>query len=307
MCVMSAPQPLHQELAPEAQAELSRPVIITGLSGGGLSTAAKVFEDKGYFVSQNLPPQLIVELLDLASRDDSPVDRLAVVTDVRALRFNGSLLDTIERVKERGFSPFVLFLEARDDVLIRRFDSVRRTHPLQGDSTLQHGIERERELLETLRSRADVIIDTSNLSVHDLRRAVEASVGELPAGRQHVTVESFGFKHGSPRDADVVLDVRFLPNPYWVEELRDFRGVDEPVANFVLSQPGASEYVDNFVNLLGSTLAGYRHEGKDFITVGVGCTGGHHRSVAVSEEIGKRLRQQGNVDVSIIHRDLERN
>ncbi len=307
MCVMSAPQPLHQELAPEAQAELSRPVIITGLSGGGLSTAAKVFEDKGYFVSQNLPPQLIVELLDLASRDDSPVDRLAVVTDVRALRFNGSLLDTIERVKERGFSPFVLFLEARDEVLIRRFDSVRRTHPLQGDSTLQHGIERERELLETLRSRADVIIDTSNLSVHDLRRAVEASVGELPAGRQHVTVESFGFKHGSPRDADVVLDVRFLPNPYWVEELRDFRGVDEPVANYVLSQPGASEYVDNFVNLLGSTLAGYRHEGKDFITVGVGCTGGHHRSVAVSEEIGKRLRQQGNVDVSIIHRDLERN
>lgn len=307
MCVMSAPQPLHQELAPESQAELSRPVIITGLSGGGLSTAAKVFEDKGYFVSQNLPPQLIVELLDLASRDDSPVDRLAVVTDVRALRFNGSLLDTIERVKERGFAPFVLFLEARDDVLIRRFDSVRRTHPLQGDSTLQHGIERERELLETLRSRADIIIDTSNLSVHDLRRAVEASVGELPAGRQHVTVESFGFKHGSPRDADVVLDVRFLPNPYWVEELRDFRGVDEPVANYVLSQPGASEYVDNFVNLLGSTLAGYRHEGKDFITVGVGCTGGHHRSVAVSEEIGKRLRQQGNVDVSIIHRDLERN
>lgn len=307
MCVMSAPQPLHQELEPETQAELSRPVIITGLSGGGLSTAAKVFEDKGYFVSQNLPPQLIVELLDLASRDDSPVDRLAVVTDVRALRFNGSLLDTIERVKELGFSPFVLFLEARDDVLIRRFDSVRRTHPLQGESTLQHGIERERELLETLRSRADVIIDTSNLSVHDLRRAVEASVGELPAGRQHVTVESFGFKHGSPRDADVVLDVRFLPNPYWVEELRDFRGVDEPVADYVLSQPGASEYVDNFVNLLGSTLAGYRHEGKDFITVGVGCTGGHHRSVAVSEEIGKRLRQQGNVDVSVIHRDLERN
>lgn len=306
MCVMSAPQPLHQELAPEAQAELSRPVIITGLSGGGLSTAAKVFEDKGYFVSQNLPPQLIMELLDLASRDDSPVDRLAVVTDVRALRFNGSLLDTIERVKERGFSPFVLFLEARDDVLIRRFDSVRRTHPLQGDSTLQHGIERERELLETLRSRADVIIDTSNLSVHDLRRAVEASVGELPAGRQHVTVESFGFKHGSPRDADVVLDVRFLPNPYWVEELRDFRGIDEPVSNYVLSQPGASEYVENFVALLSSTLAGYRHEGKDFITVGVGCTGGHHRSVAVSEEIGRRLRQQGNIDVSIIHRDLER-
>lgn len=283
-----------------------RPVIITGLSGGGLSTAAKVFEDKGFFVSQNLPPQLILELVDLAAADDSPVDRLAVVTDIRAGKFKGSLTDTIDAIRERGHQPFVLFLEARDDVLIRRFDSVRRTHPLQGDGTLQSGIEREREAMEQLRAGADVIIDTSNLSVHDLRRAVEASVGELPVGRQHVTIESFGFKHGSPRDADIVLDVRFLPNPYWVEELREFRGVDKAVADYVLSQDGAAEYVDNFVDLLSSTLAGYRHEGKDFITVGVGCTGGHHRSVAVSEAIGKRLRQQGQVDVNVIHRDLER-
>ncbi|MEH0146175.1 RNase adapter RapZ [Corynebacterium sp. Q4381] len=283
-----------------------RPVIITGLSGGGLSTAAKVFEDKGYFVSQNLPPQLILELIDLAAADDSPVDRLAVVTDVRADVFNGSLMQTIDGIKERGYTPFVLFLEARDDVLIRRFDSVRRTHPLQGNATLETGIARERELLETLRAQSDIIIDTTNLSVHDLRRAVEASVGELPVGRQHVTVESFGFKHGSPRDADIVLDVRFLPNPYWIEELRDYRGVDEQVAQYVLTQPGAKEYVDNFVDLLSSTLAGYRREGKDFITVGVGCTGGHHRSVAVSEAIGRRLRQRGDVDVSVIHRDLER-
>ena len=286
--------------------EQFRPVIITGLSGGGLSTAAKVFEDKGFFVSQNLPPQLIMDLVDMAAADDSPVERLAVVSDVRAGGFKGSLIETIEMLKERGHAPFVLFLEARDDVLIRRFDSVRRTHPLQDDTTLATGIERERELLESLRARSDVIIDTSNLSVHDLRRAVEASVGELPADRQHVTVESFGFKHGSPRDADIVIDVRFLPNPYWIEELRDFRGVDAPVAEYVLSQPGAKEYVDNFVDLLTSTLAGYRHEGKDFITVGVGCTGGHHRSVAVSEAIGKRLRQQGNLDVNIIHRDLDR-
>ncbi|WP_277099533.1 RNase adapter RapZ [Corynebacterium riegelii] len=283
-----------------------RPVIITGLSGGGLSTAAKVFEDKGFFVSQNLPPQLILELVDLAAAEDSPVERLAVVTDVRADDFNGSMVETVDALKDRGHAPFVLFLEARDDVLIRRFDSVRRTHPLQGEDTLSTGIEREREMLEEMRNRADVIIDTSNLSVHDLRRAVEASVGELPADRQHVTLESFGFKHGSPRDADIVVDVRFLPNPYWIEELREYRGVDKPVADYVLSQPGATEYVDNFVSLLTSTLAGYRHEGKDFITVGVGCTGGHHRSVAVSEAIGKRLRQQGNVDVSVIHRDLER-
>ena len=283
-----------------------RPVIITGLSGGGLSTAAKVFEDKGFFVSQNLPPQLILEMMDLAAADDSPVEKLAVVTDIRAERFKGSLMETISAIKERGHQPFVLFLEARDDVLIRRFDSVRRTHPLQGDGTLQSGIEREREAMEELRTSADVIIDTSNLSVHDLRRAVEASVGELPAGRQHVTIESFGFKHGSPRDADIVLDVRFLPNPYWVEELREFRGVDQAVSDYVLNQDGASEYVDNFVELLSSTLSGYRHEGKDFITVGIGCTGGHHRSVAVAEAVGKRLRQLGQVDVSVIHRDLDR-
>ncbi|MDL0402066.1 RNase adapter RapZ [Corynebacterium lehmanniae] len=293
-------------LPQEDSATPMRPVIITGLSGGGLSTAAKVFEDKGFFVSQNLPPQLILELVDLAAADDSPVERLAVVTDIRAAKFNGSLMDTIAGIRDRGHQPFVLFLEARDDVLIRRFDSVRRTHPLQGDGTLQSGIEREREEMEELRASADVIIDTSNLSVHDLRRAVEASVGELPVGRQHVTIESFGFKHGSPRDADIVLDVRFLPNPYWVEGLREFRGVDKAVSDYVLSQDGAREYVDNFVDLLSSTLGGYRHEGKDFITVGIGCTGGHHRSVAVAEAVGKRLRQQGRVDVNVIHRDLER-
>lgn len=293
-------------LPQEITATPMRPVIITGLSGGGLSTAAKVFEDKGFFVSQNLPPQLILELVDLAAADDSPVERLAVVSDIRAAKFNGALLGTIATIRERGHEPFVLFLEARDDVLIRRFDSVRRTHPLQGDGTLQSGIEHEREEMEDLRASADVIIDTSNLSVHDLRRAVEASVGELPVGRQHVTIESFGFKHGSPRDADIVLDVRFLPNPYWVEELREFRGVDQAVSDYVLNQDGARDYVDNFVDLLSSTLGGYRHEGKDFITVGIGCTGGHHRSVAVAEAVGKRLRQQGNVDVNVIHRDLER-
>ena len=293
-------------LPQEDTATPMRPVIITGLSGGGLSTAAKVFEDKGFFVSQNLPPQLILELVDLAAADDSPVERLAVVSDIRAAKFNGSLLGTIATIRERGHEPFVLFLEARDDVLIRRFDSVRRTHPLQGDGTLQSGIAHEREEMEDLRASADVIIDTSNLSVHDLRRAVEASVGELPVGRQHVTIESFGFKHGSPRDADIVLDVRFLPNPYWVEELREFRGVDQAVSDYVLNQDGAREYVDNFVDLLSSTLRGYRHEGKDFITVGIGCTGGHHRSVAVAEAVGKRLRQQGQVDVNVIHRDLER-
>ncbi|GAA1168760.1 RNase adapter RapZ [Corynebacterium glaucum] len=283
-----------------------RPVIITGFSGGGLSTAAKIFEDKGFFVSQNLPARLILDLIDMAAAEDSPVDQIAVVTDVRARMFNGSLEETINQIKERGITPFVLFLESRDEVLIRRFDSVRRTHPLQENETLQDGISREREALRKVRAMADVIIDTSNLSVHDLRRAVEATVGELPNGKQHVTVESFGFKHGSPPDADLVLDVRFLPNPYWIEGLRNFRGVDEPVSDYVLSQPGAQEFIENFLQLLNATLAGYRHEGKDFITVGIGCTGGHHRSVAISEEIGRRLREDGRVDVNVMHRDLDR-
>lgn len=286
--------------------ESRRPVIITGLSGGGLSTAAKVFEDKGYFVSQNLPPQLILDLVEMSTAEDSPVDHLAVVTDVRARMFNGSLLETIEAIKAKGLSPFILFLDARDEVLIRRFDSVRRTHPLQGKDTLKDGIERERKELRPIRERADLIIDTTHLSVHDLRRSLEASVGDLSAPKQHVTVESFGFKHGTPRDADLVLDVRFLPNPFWIPELREFRGIDAPVADYVLSQPGAKAFVDNFLTLLKDMLKGYRHEGKDFITVGIGCTGGHHRSVAISEEIVRRLRESDDVDVNILHRDLER-
>lgn len=283
-----------------------RPVIITGLSGGGLSSAAKVFEDKGFFVSQNLPPQLILELMDLAAQEGSPVDKLAVVTDVRARIFKGSLMETIDLARDRGFNPFVLFLEARDDVLIKRFDSVRRTHPLQGDNPLSVGIERERAELARVRDTADVIIDSSNLSIHDLRRAIEASIGDLDSAKQHVTIQSFGFKHGSPRDADLVFDVRFLPNPYWIEELRNFRGVDKPVSDYVLSRPGADEFIDGVVNLLGSMMDGYKHEGKDFVTVGIGCTGGHHRSVAISEEVGRRLGQRGTVDVSVMHRDLQR-
>ncbi|WP_288857829.1 RNase adapter RapZ [uncultured Corynebacterium sp.] len=287
--------------------ESRRPVIITGLSGGGLSTAAKVFEDKGYFVSQNLPPQLIVDLVEMSTADDSPVDHLAVVTDVRARMFNGSLMETIESIEAKGLSPFILFLDARDEVLIRRFDSVRRTHPLQGKDTLKEGIERERKEIAPVRERADLIIDTTHLSVHDLRRSIEASVGDLSAPKQHVTVESFGFKHGTPRDADLVLDVRFLPNPFWIPELREFRGIDAPVADYVLSQPGAKAFVDNFLTMLKDMLKGYRHEGKDFITVGIGCTGGHHRSVAISEEIVRRLRESDDVDVNVLHRDLERN
>ncbi|QNE89609.1 RNase adapter RapZ [Corynebacterium incognita] len=282
------------------------PILITGMSGGGLSTAAKVFEDKGFYVAQNLPPEIIVELVELCTRADSPVSKLAVVTDVRARMFPGSLIETIKELEGHGMEPVVLFMDARDSVLIKRFDSVRRTHPLQEGDTLKDGIEREREAVAEVRERADIIIDTTNLSVHDLRRVIEASFGSMNKDVPHVTIESFGFKHGSPRDADLVLDMRFLPNPYWVPELRGYRGVDKPVSDYVLSVPAAGAFIDRFVEMLDTMLAGYRHEGKDFITVGVGCTGGHHRSVAIAEELGRRLRETGKVEVNVLHRDINR-
>lgn len=248
------------------------PILITGMSGGGLSSAAKVFEDKGYYVAHNIPPRAIVDLLKLCNQEETPVGKVAAVTDVRSRMFPGSLLEIMNELTELNMKPTVLFLDARDDVLIRRFDSVRRTHPLQEGDTLKVGIQRERRAVADVRSHADIIIDTTNLSIHDLRRAIEAAFGEMQNEKQHVTVESFGFKNGSPRDADLVVDVRFLPNPYWVPELRGYRGTDEPVAHYVLSQPAAQEFVDNFLQMFSTMLDGYRHEGKNFITVGVGCT-----------------------------------
>lgn len=282
------------------------PILITGMSGGGLSSAAKVFEDKGYYVAHNIPPRAIVDLLKLCNQEITPVGKVAAVTDVRSRMFPGSLLEIMNELTELNMKPTVLFLDARDDVLIRRFDSVRRTHPLQEGDTLKVGIQRERRAVADVRSHADIIIDTTNLSIHDLRRAIEAAFGEMQNEKQHVTVESFGFKNGSPRDADLVVDVRFLPNPYWVPELRGYRGTDEPVAHYVLSQPAAQEFVDNFLQMFSTMLDGYRHEGKNFITVGVGCTGGHHRSVAVAEAIAARLRDNDTLGVSTLHRDIAR-
>ncbi|MBK3427862.1 MULTISPECIES: RNase adapter RapZ [Corynebacterium] len=282
------------------------PILITGMSGGGLSSAAKVFEDKGYYVAHNIPPRAIVDLLKLCNQEETPVGKVAAVTDVRSRMFPGSLLEIMDELTELNMKPTVLFLDARDDVLIRRFDSVRRTHPLQEGDTLKVGIQRERQAVAEVRSHADIIIDTTNLSIHDLRRAIEAAFGEMQNAKQHVTVESFGFKNGSPRDADLVVDVRFLPNPYWVPELRGYRGTDEPVAHYVLSQPAAQEFVDNFLQMFSTMLDGYRHEGKNFITLGVGCTGGHHRSVAVAEAIAARLRDNDTLDVSTLHRDIAR-
>ncbi|NLA56855.1 MAG: RNase adapter RapZ [Corynebacterium humireducens] len=292
---------------PDAPARFSTPpVLITGMSGGGLSSAAKVLEDKGFFVVQNLPRQLIAPFLEAGLAQDPPVEKVAFLTDVRSRGFGGSLREVLKDLTARGMRPTILFMDARDDVLIRRFDSVRRTHPLQGEDTLQAGIDRERALTQPIKELADIVIDASDLSVHDLRRAIEASFGTMAHNQQHVTIQSFGFKHGSPRDADLMVDVRFLPNPFWIPELRGFRGTDAPVSEYVLSQEGAGEFLDRFVDMFRSMLAGYRHEGKNFITVAVGCTGGHHRSVAVSEELKRRLSELPDLDVNVFHRDIAR-
>ena len=282
------------------------PVLITGMSGAGINSAARVLEDLGWYVSHNLPPELIFALVELYQSDESPVDKLAVVTDVRAREFRGNLYEVVDKLRSVGKNPTVLFMEARDEVLIKRFDSVRRTHPLQGRETLKMGIERERKALARIKEEADIVIDTSDLSVHDLRHAIENSFATLAHNRQHITVQSFGFKHGAPADADYVVDVRFLPNPYWVPELRAYRGVDAPVSNYVLSQEDAEPFISNLVNLITSVTPAYRREGKNFITVAVGCTGGHHRSVAVAEELARRFDEVDGLDVSVTHRDINR-
>ncbi|MCK7641477.1 RNase adapter RapZ [Corynebacterium sp. CCM 8835] len=274
------------------------------MSGAGLSSAARVLEDLGWYVSHNLPAELMVELVELCRRDDSPVEKLAMVTDVRSRSFHGGLQQVMDELRDKGINPTVLFMDARDDMLIRRFDTVRRTHPLQGSDTLSIGIERERKALAGIKERADVVINTSDLSVHDLRRAIESSFATIDNMRQHVTVQSFGFKNGAPSDADLVVDVRFLPNPYWEPELRPFRGVDKPVSDYVLAQPAAQEFIGNFVAMFSTMVGGYRREGKSFITVAVGCTGGHHRSVAVAAEIARKLDEIDGLDVSVNHRDI---
>jgi UPF0042 nucleotide-binding protein len=278
--------------------------VITGLSGAGRSTAANCLEDLGWFVIDNLPPSLISAVVDLAGRSNGSVDRIAVVVDVRSRGFSSDLQESLDAVDSTGFRPRVLFLEASDEVLVRRFDGVRRPHPLQGDGRLTDGITRERDLLRDVRGDADLVIDTSILNVHELRAKI-ASAFEGTAPKLHMTLLSFGYKYGVPVDADIIADCRLIPNPHWVPELRPLTGLDEQVRDYVFAQDGASEFVDAYASLLRRYEQGYVAEGKHYATVAIGCTGGKHRSVAVSAELASRLRAEG-VDVTLIHRDLGR-
>jgi RNase adapter protein RapZ len=283
-------------------------VIITGLSGAGRSTAAKCFEDLGFFVVDNLPPELIGTLVGLGSRSHGAVTRLAVVMDVRSRAFSADLRSVIRDLADQHLRPRVLFLEARDDVLVRRFENVRREHPLQGSGRLVDGIAAERTLLSGLRDEADLVLDTSDRSVHELRRSIESAfTGEGAAARPglRATVVSFGYKYGLPVDADLVVDVRFLPNPHWIPELRELTGQDDEVRDYVLGQEGAAEFLDRYTEILEIIGAGYTRESKRYLTLAVGCTGGKHRSVAMSEQLAQRLTDMG-VQTTVAHRDLGR-
>ncbi|MGA0565922.1 RNase adapter RapZ [Rathayibacter sp. KR2-224] len=295
---MSDPQPeednQHQEL-----------LIVTGMSGAGRSTVANALEDLDWYVVDNLPPQMLRPLIDLAGRAGSRLPRIAAVVDVRGRGLFSDLQEMIQSLRS-GVQVRVIFLDATDAALVRRFESVRRPHPLQGTGTILDGITAERGRVRELRESADIIIDTSDLNIHQL--AVE--INEIFAGEDsadiQLTLMSFGFKYGLPPDADLVADARFLPNPFWQPELRPLTGLDPEVREFVFDQPGATEFVDGYSKALRPVLEGYRRENKRHATIAVGCTGGKHRSVAIAEALAARLRDAPGVAVAIKHRDLGR-
>lgn len=281
-------------------------VVVTGLSGAGRSTAAKCLEDLGWFVVDNLPPSLLATMVDLGARSKGAVGRIAAVVDIRSRAFTSDLQTALTEIARHGIRPRVLFLEASDEVLVQRFDSVRRPHPLQGGGRLVDGIVRERSLLREVRGEADLVLDTSLLNVHELRSKVVAAFGDdQAADRLQLTILSFGYKYGLPVDADLVVDCRFLPNPHWVPELRPHTGQDAAVRDYVLAQPGAEEFLDRYQGLVRLLSAGYRREGKRYVLLAVGCTGGKHRSVAMSEQLAARLAGP-DTDVHVVHRDLGR-
>jgi RNase adapter protein RapZ len=277
-------------------------VLITGLSGAGRSAVADVLEDLGWFVVDNLPTALIGTIVELAAKPTSDLERLALV----AGRQHAEVLTCVGELRAENHDVRMVFLDASTPELVRRYDATRRRHPLADQTAgLVESIELERAMLEPVRAAADLVIDTSDLNVHQLKQRIDHAFDTISGSRLQVAVESFGFKHGLPLDADIVMDVRFLPNPHWEADLRPLTGHDPKVRDFVLETAAGSAFVDQFDELLGALVPQYQAEGRSYLTVAVGCTGGRHRSVAVAEELAGRLRQRG-VAVRTTHRDVSR-
>ncbi|WP_149204478.1 RNase adapter RapZ [Actinotalea subterranea] len=297
--------PALEASTPTPRADLPELLVITGMSGAGRTKAAAVLEDLDWYVVDNLPAQLLTQLAGMMTSGPGGVNRLAAVVDVRGREFFADLVNVIDSLREAGLSHRILYLDASDAVLVQRFETVRRPHPLQGGRRILDGIAEERALLREIRERADVVIDTTDLNVHDLAREVRLAVTGGDEDSLKINVISFGFKYGLPLDADHVVDVRFLANPYWITELRHLTGRDEPVRDYVLGLEGARLFVERYADALEPVLAGYAHEDKRYATLAVGCTGGKHRSVALAEALAGALRERGQ-RVVVTHRDLGR-
>ncbi len=292
-------------LMPSDASEAPGFTIITGLSGAGRSEAAKCLEDLGFFVVDNLPPALLAKMTELASRPGGPA-RVAIVVDARGGVFFGELSKALEELRQLSIGYRILYLEASDDALVNRYEATRHRHPLAPADRVVEGIRKERLMMESLRGEADLVVDTSDLSPHDLRdRIRELFADASPGSALQVSLLSFGFKYGAPRDADMILDVRFLPNPYWEEELKDLSGADVQVQAYVSGQPLYREFMTRLGSLLDVTVPGFLAEGKAYLTVAVGCTGGRHRSVVVVDELAGIFRDR-DLPVTVEHRDLER-
>ena len=282
-------------------------LLVTGMSGAGRSTVAHALEDSGWYVVDNLPPSLVLDLFNTAD-----AAKIAAVVDVRAGKYFDDLSSAIKNLKSAGAKYRLLFLDASDQALVQRFESTRRPHPLQGTGRVVDGILKERARLEDLRSEADQVIDTSNLNVHQLEKRIIEFFKQDGAAGVRINVLSFGYKYGIPVDADLVLDCRFIPNPHWVPELRPKSGQDKDVSNYVLSQNSVTEIIENYAELLKQMSAGYFREGKKYLTLAVGCTGGKHRSVAVAEELAKKLSVDNGepdqilIEAHAVHRDVGR-
>ncbi|MFM2373336.1 MAG: hypothetical protein RJA75_232 [Actinomycetota bacterium] len=279
-------------------------LVVTGMSGAGRSTVAHALEDMDWYVVDNLPPQMLKPMAELFSMTDKALPRLAVVIDARGGGLFEDLTGYISEMKSGNIDVQVLFLEANDSTLIKRFEQVRRPHPLQGEGTISDGIALERARLLPLREQADFIVDSSDLNVYQLGSKIAESFSSEQSNKLKLLIQSFGFKYGAPSDADLIADMRFIPNPYWNEELRPFNGEDKQVADYVLKAEGAEEFISKYVAALAPVLQGFQRENRKRVSIGIGCTGGKHRSVATAIEIAKRLSELDGVEVSIKHRDL---